>query len=101
VEHVDEFECFAFRAESEGRSVVYSGDTTLCDGLLRLVDGADVIVTECSCFEVPVHLGPAGLAEVARQAPGAQIIVTHLDGHEHPNNFDGLHVAEDLKRFSF
>jgi ribonuclease BN (tRNA processing enzyme) len=101
VEHVDEFECFAFRAESEGRSVVYSGDTTLCDGLLRLVDGADVIVTECSCFEVPVHLGPAGVEAVARKAPGAQIIVTHLDGNDHPNGFDGLHVAEDLKRFSF
>jgi ribonuclease BN (tRNA processing enzyme) len=101
VEHVDEFECFAFRAESEGRSVVYSGDTTLCDGLLRLVDGADVIVTECSCFEVPVHLGPADVEAVARRAPGAQIIVTHLDGNDHPNGFDGLHVAEDLKRFSF
>ena len=101
VEHVDEFECFAFRAEVGGRSVVYSGDTTLCDGLLGLVDGADVIVTECSCFDVPVHLGPAGVEAVARQAPGAQIIVTHLDGHDHPNGFNGLHVAEDLKRFQF
>jgi ribonuclease BN (tRNA processing enzyme) len=101
VEHVDEFECFAFRAETGNHSVVYSGDTTLCDGLLRLVDGADVIVTECSCFEVPVHLGPAGVEAVARKAPGAQLIVTHLDGNDHPNGFDGLHVAEDLKRFSF
>ena len=101
VEHVDEFECFAFRADVAGRSVVYSGDTTLCDGLLRLVDDADVIVTECSCTDVPVHLSPAGVEEVARRAPGAQIIVTHLDGHQHPNNFDGLHVAEDLKRFRF
>jgi ribonuclease BN (tRNA processing enzyme) len=101
VEHVDELECFAFRAEVGGRSVVYSGDTTLCDGLLRLVEGADVIVTECSCLEVPVHLGPAGVEEIAHKAPGAHVIVTHLDGHDHPNGFDGLHVAEDLKRFQF
>ena len=101
VEHVDEFECFAYRAEIDGRSLVFSGDTTLCDGLLRLVDGADVIVTECSCIDVPVHLNPAGVAEVARRAPGAEIIVTHLDGHAHPQNFDGLHVAEDLKHYRF
>jgi ribonuclease BN (tRNA processing enzyme) len=101
VQHVDEFECFAFRVETEGRSLVYSGDTTLCEGLLRLAQGADVIVTECSCREVAVHLGPAGVDEVARQAPGAEIIVTHLDEHDHPNGWNGLHVAEDLKRFSF
>lgn len=101
VQHVEELECFAFRVETEGRSLVYSGDTTLCEGLLRLVQGADVIVTECSCREVPVHLGPAGLEEVARHAPGAEIIVTHLDGQDHPNGWNGLHVAEDLKRFSF
>ena len=102
VKHVDEFECFAYRAEVEdGRSVVYSGDTTLCDGLLRLVQGADVVVTECSCDNVKVHLGPEGVAEVARHAPGARIIVTHLDGHDHPTNFEGFIVAEDLARYSF
>jgi ribonuclease BN (tRNA processing enzyme) len=101
VRHVDEFDCFGYRVEIDGRSLVYSGDTTLCEGLLRLVQGADVIVTECSCADVPVHLGPKDLEAVAKQAPGAQVIVTHLDGHQHPNNFDGLHVAEDLKRFRF
>jgi ribonuclease BN (tRNA processing enzyme) len=101
VEHVDEFDCFAYRAEIAGRSLVYSGDTTLCDGLLRLVAGAEVIVTECSCNGVPVHLGPSGVEEVARHAPGAKIIVTHLDGLKHPTNFEGLIVAEDLARYSF
>jgi ribonuclease BN (tRNA processing enzyme) len=101
VQHVDEFECFAYRAEHEGRSLVYSGDTTLCDGLLRLVQGADVVVTECSCNGVPVHLGPAGVDEVARAAPGAKVIVTHLDGFDHPTGFEGLIVAEDLARYSF
>lgn len=100
VEHVDELDCYAFRVEVDGRGVVYSGDTKLCDGLLRLVEGADVVVTECSCNDVPVHLGPAGVDEVARHAGGARIIVTHLDGQPHPNGFDGLIVAHDLARFS-
>jgi ribonuclease Z len=100
VDHVPELECFAYRAELSGRSIVYSGDTTLCEGLLRLVRGADVIVLECSCQEVPVHLSPAGVAEVACHAPDAKIIVTHLDGHPHPHDFEGLLVAQDLARFT-
>jgi ribonuclease BN (tRNA processing enzyme) len=101
VKHVDELECFAYRAEIDGRGLVYTGDTTLCDALLRLVEGAEVVVTECSCDNVAVHLGPEGVDEVARRAPGARVIVTHLDGVDHPNGFDGLIVAEDLARYSF
>lgn len=101
VKHVNELESFAFRAEIDGRSVVYSGDTTLCDGLLRIVPGADVLVTECSCDNVAVHLSPRDVEEVARHAAGAKVIVTHLDGREHPTNFAGMTVAEDLARFSF
>jgi len=109
VEHVEEMECFAFRVDLGGRSLVYSGDTTLCDGLLRLVKDADVIVLECSREDIPVHLGAAGVEEVARRAsPGAQLVVTHLDGNEHSHPLilslskdAGLHVAEDLARFSF
>ena len=100
VVHVTDLECFAFRAEQNGRSVVYSGDTTLCEGLLCLSEGADVIVVECSCKENKVHLSPEGVEAVARHAPGANVIVTHLDGLDHPNGYDGLLVAEDLKRFS-
>jgi ribonuclease BN (tRNA processing enzyme) len=99
VVHVPDLECFAFRAERDGRSVVYSGDTTLCEGLLCLAKDADVIVVECSCKENKVHLSPAGIETVAQQSPNARVIVTHLDDHDHPHAFDGLLVAEDLKRF--
>jgi ribonuclease BN (tRNA processing enzyme) len=102
VEHVEEHECFAYRAGVDGRTVVYSGDTTLCDGLLRLVPDADVVVLECSCDGVSVHLSPDGVETVRRHAsPGTKLIVTHLDGHSHPENFEGLIVAQDLARFRF
>ena len=101
VEHVAQLDCFAFRAEPDGRSVVYSGDTTLCEGLLRLVRDADVIVLECSCDRVAVHLSPEGVAQVARQAPDAQLILTHLDGQQDRHEFAGILVAEDAARYSF
>ncbi|HWO71950.1 MAG TPA: MBL fold metallo-hydrolase [Dehalococcoidia bacterium] len=99
VEHVPTMQCFAYRVELGGRSLVYSGDTTLCQSLLDLAGSADVVVLECSCERVPVHLGPEGVAEVARRAAGATLIVTHLDGKPHPQDFDGLLVASDLSRF--
>jgi len=102
VDHVDEFPCFAYRVQVGGRSLVYSGDSTLCEGLTRLVPGADVIVLECSTMDVPVHLSPGGVAAIQRLArPGAPIIVTHLDAVEHPDNYHGLTVAQDLWRYRF
>jgi ribonuclease BN (tRNA processing enzyme) len=101
VKHVAELDCFAYRAHIGGRSLVYSGDTTLCDSLLNLVPGSDVVVVECACGDEPVHLSPADVAEVTRRAESAEVIVTHLDGHEHPDGWRGLHVAHDLARFSF
>jgi ribonuclease BN (tRNA processing enzyme) len=101
VDHVTEMECFAYRVTTDGRSLVYSGDTTLCQGLLRIVERAEVIVLECSCDCVPVHLSPADVAEVARHAPGSRLVVTHLDAHGHPEGIEDLTVAEDLARFSF
>ncbi len=101
VDHVEQLACFAFRAQPDRRSVVYSGDTTLCGGLLRLTKGADVIVLECSCDGVPVHLSPEGVAEVASHAPEAQIILTHLDGLQDNREFPGILVAEDGARYRF
>ena len=101
VDHVEQLTCFAYRAEPAGRSVVYSGDTTLCGGLLRLSKDADVIVLECSCDGVPVHLSPEGVEAVANHAPEAQIILTHLDGLQDGQSFPGIVVAEDGARYRF
>ena len=101
VEHARGLECFAFRARVDGRWLLFSGDSTLCDGLLRLAPGADVLVLECSCAREPTHLSPERVYEVMRRAPrGAPSILTHLDGLEHAEGFRALHVASDLARFS-
>jgi len=102
VEHVEEMQCFALRARIGNRVIVYSGDSKLCSGLLSLIPGADVIVLECSCDGVPVHLSPEGVETVRRHAsPDARLIVTHLDGHDHPNGYENLIVAQDLASFTF
>jgi ribonuclease BN (tRNA processing enzyme) len=98
--HVPELQCFAYRAQVEGRSLVYSGDSTLCDGLTRIIPGAEVVVLECSCGEEPVHLSPADVDEIRRHtSPAARVIVTHLDGHAKGGEFDDVLVANDCSRF--
>jgi ribonuclease BN (tRNA processing enzyme) len=98
--HVPELECYAYRAQVDGRSIVYSGDTTLCEGLTRIVPGADVVVLECSCGHETVHLAPLDIEEVRRHTtPGTRVIVTHLDGHARTGDFDNVLVADDLSTF--
>lgn len=100
VEHVPDLQCFAFRAHLDDRTIMYSGDSKLCAGLLRLVPGADTLVLECSCGGDPVHMSTGDVLEVVRSAsPGAQTIITHLDGNDQPEELQKLLIAYDLAHF--
>jgi ribonuclease BN (tRNA processing enzyme) len=59
-------EAYALRVEHGGRSLVYSGDTGPCQGLVELARGADVLLCEATW---PHHEGaPPGLHLSGRQA---------------------------------
>jgi ribonuclease BN (tRNA processing enzyme) len=100
VEHVASLRCFAFRGHANGRTIMYSGDSKLCKGLLRLAPGAEVLVMDCSNGGDPVHMSQKDVAIVRQKAPeDATTIVTHLDGFPPPLELDGVLVAHDLARF--
>jgi ribonuclease BN (tRNA processing enzyme) len=46
VNHPPVVPAFGFRFDARDRSIVISGDTTTCDNLIRLAQGADVLVHE-------------------------------------------------------
>ena len=46
--HVPDLHCLGYRIEYRGKSVAYSGDTQLCDNLVRLCGEADLAVLDCS-----------------------------------------------------
>jgi ribonuclease BN (tRNA processing enzyme) len=99
VEHVPSLRCFAYRVHLDGRSLLYSGDSKYCDGLLRLLPGADTLVLECSLNGDPVHMSPEDVRRVVRQAsPRSRTVVTHLDGTA-TEFLKDLYVATDLSRF--
>ena len=103
VNHVDDFECFGFRVEVEGRTVAYSGDTMMCDALLELADGADVFVVECSCWgdDCGPHLTPNDVRELRRRlGPKPTFVLTHLDAGTQDLGIENVLVAEDFARFN-
>jgi ribonuclease BN (tRNA processing enzyme) len=87
----------AYRFDSGGHSVVISGDTTECQGLIALARGADVLVQDCTLDPVSrtsfaaapkrrrlweqlahQHCTPAQAARVAAAAGVRTLVLTHF-----------------------
>jgi ribonuclease BN (tRNA processing enzyme) len=92
----------------DGRSVVYSGDTDVCDNLVTLAKGVDVLICESALpdnMKVDGHLTPSLAGGIATRAGVKQLVLTHFypecDGvdirGECRKTYDGpLIIAEDL-----
>lgn len=98
VEHPGE--CLAYRIEHDGKSLVYSGDTVLCDSIRILCKGADTLLldaaTEEFIKEVPVHMSVKDCAEIAKESGAKTLILTHL----YPHYMDEDLESEAKKYFS-
>ena len=76
-------ETFGFRVEHGGRKLAYSADTGLTDALVRLAEGADVLLSEAS-FQSgkrnppDLHLTARQAGEHAARAGAGQLVLTHL-----------------------
>ncbi|MDD2902526.1 MAG: ribonuclease Z [Syntrophales bacterium] len=69
----------AFRVETEGKALVYSGDTDASDSLVKLAQGADLLVLECANpFKVPGHLTPPEAGRLAAQAGVPRLVLSHF-----------------------
>ena len=92
---------FGYRANYEGRTVVFSGDTSKCDTLLEASRGADMLVCEAlnlamlgraidalrgnaplqaaNLGDVPsYHITTTQVAELARDAGVREVVLTHV-----------------------
>jgi|CXWL01.1.fsa_nt_gi ribonuclease BN (tRNA processing enzyme) len=103
VQHVPDLDSFAFRVVIDGQIIAYTGDSSLCDALYPLADGADVFVAECSCWTEtcgPIHLTPSNILELRRKiTPSTKFILTHIGAGEAPASIAaaGILIADDLK----
>ena len=96
----------------EGRSIVYSGDTSPNDDLINLARGADVLIHESTFLdelseraEEDGHTTASQAAEVAKSAGVGRLVLTHISSRypepdvvlaEAKKVFDNVVVARDL-----
>lgn len=73
---------FAYRIESEGKSLVYSGDTDFSESLIEFAKDADALVIECALpgneFKIKGHLTPNEVARIVNGSIPKKAIITHL-----------------------
>jgi ribonuclease BN (tRNA processing enzyme) len=81
VVHSPRLHCQGYRVEHRGETVVYSGDSEYCEGLVRLCRNADVAVMDCSFpTEQPGkgHMTAGDCGRVAQEAGIKQLILSHF-----------------------
>ena len=80
----------AWRVESGGHAVVFSGDTRWCPSLAELADGATLLIHEAICTEADrsradntAHSTAAEAARIAQMAGVQALTLTHIDNAFH------------------
>jgi len=67
----------------KGKKIVYSGDTRICDNLIRLSQDADLLIQDCTYFnskksEEYMHASLEDVIKMANQIDVKRIILTHI-----------------------
>jgi len=80
VRHSPDSEPHGLRVRIDGKLIAYSGDAVWGEELVRLADGADLFICECTWFERrdPVHLRARDLEEHRAELRCGRVIITHL-----------------------
>jgi ribonuclease BN (tRNA processing enzyme) len=76
-------ETYGFRIEHAGWRLAYSADTGESDALVRLAEGADLLLCEASFLDAPdnrpnLHLSARQAAGHAVRAGAGELVLTHL-----------------------
>ena len=82
---------YGFRVECGGRRIVLSGDTTICDGVLREAAGCDVLIHEIAAASRPqlvaneitrrilsIHTSPEQMNEICRRTQPRLTLLHHI-----------------------
>lgn len=82
-------ESLAYRVDSDGKSIVFTGDTDLCESVSKLAQGTDILVVNCWDHQVtmekngeaPGQTGTLDAARMAQEAGAKKLILTHIGPH--------------------
>jgi ribonuclease BN (tRNA processing enzyme) len=86
----EEWPCFGYRLEAEGKAIAISGDTVACEGLDRLAQDADVLIQCCYLAEDEITtpaserqaryvIASSGqVGKIATRAKVKKLVLTHI-----------------------
>jgi ribonuclease BN (tRNA processing enzyme) len=98
VEHEPSLECYGFVIQHEGRTVGYSGDTRLCDGLRRIAAASDVLALECAGrHDNAIHMSLPSVRSLRAEFPRLPFVLTHVDDEVDDGGIPDVRVAGDLE----
>ena len=74
-------ESLGYRIEYQNKTVVYSGDTDVCDNIITLGKGADVMILDSSFpdeMKTQGHLTPSEAGKIAKECGCKRLVLSHL-----------------------
>ena len=85
------------------RRFAYTGDSRLCEAVLELARGAEVLVSECASFadDVPIHMNLRDDIPRVREAmtPGATLLLTHVEAGLEVKGLPLTSIAKDFETY--
>jgi ribonuclease BN (tRNA processing enzyme) len=88
-------ECRGYRLHLDGKVLAYAGDTVASAPLDRLVEGADVAITEATSPTFsPVHTSWEEAQELAARHPGTRFVFNHVHAGSLPGAASDLEVVD-------
>ncbi len=79
---IDHFDGVCYRLESNGKSIVYSGDMVYDERIIELGKGADIAIMECSAPDRAAlkgkHLCPEDIGKLAKIGKFKKVVLTHM-----------------------
>jgi len=98
---------------TKGKKVVYSGDTRVCDNLIKLAQNADLLIQDCTYFnsgefEEYEHTSIKDLIEMVEKIKVKKVILTHISRRyrdpdqlkEKIKAYPNWRIAEDFMRIT-
>ncbi|MFB6159279.1 MAG: MBL fold metallo-hydrolase, partial [Candidatus Nanohalobium sp.] len=69
--------------EVPGRKIVYSGDTSKCESMIRNAEDADLLIHEATCMHEIIeerdgHTSARQAGEIAKEAGVGKLVLTHI-----------------------
>lgn len=81
VSHTPQSVAYRLEDPADGKTMAFSGDTDVCEGLVEAARGADLAVLECSFPDdrkADGHLTPGEAGEIASRSGAKRLLLTHF-----------------------